>query len=232
MFSEHDFLTPEECARTREIIWGLKSHWINRGHLMLPIFTLGTASYLDATEEDKSHYLQLAEKYNPILMSNFPGLYEKLIETLTNILGMPVAFEKTFGLPGFHLFLSCKCFESPIARIHFDRQYRLLKWEDYEEIDFDHPISFTCPVTVPSSPIGLNYWDIGDEFQDFSRGELEKLRESKEMHFIPYHLGKLFLHRGLTLHQVAPMIDIQETDERFTLQGHGLICDGIMRIYW
>jgi len=34
------------------------------------------------------------------------------------------------------------------------------------------------------------------------------------------------------LHQIAPAKDMKPNDERITLQGHGLICDGILRVYW
>lgn len=180
---------------------------------------------------DPTRYLQEADRLNPILKSNFPLLYEKLTETLSSILKMKVSFANGFGMPGFHIFLAAKMFENPIAPVHFDMNYLPLKW-DYEEVDFEHPISFTCPIKLPSSPAGLNYWDIGAEYKDLPRNELEKLKETKEQHFFPYHLGKLVLHRGLILHQIAPTKDMKPDDERLTLQGHGLVCDGIMRLYW
>lgn len=232
MLSEHDFLSPEDCKRDTRIVHSLREYWVNRAGSFLPFFTLGAVSYLDAPKNDPTRYLQAAQKYNPILMSHFPQLYETLKDTLSDILHMPVSFANDIGLPGFHIFLSSKCFESPIASVHFDVQYEALKWDDYDKVDFDHPISFTCPIVLPSSGAGLNYWDIGEEAKDMEQDAFEKLKASKEQHFFPYKLGKLILHKGLTLHQIAPCVDMKPDDERITLQGHGLVCDGIMRLYW
>lgn len=231
MLSEHDFLTPEECTRASDIVHNLKDHWVNRAGGFLPFFTLGAASYLDTTKDTPQPYLQAALRDNPILEANFPLIYEKLKDTLSNLLNVPVAYAKHFGRPGFHIFLAAKSFENPIGSVHFDLQFERLKW-DYEDVDFEHPISFTCPIALPHSSGGLNYWDIGEESKDLSKDNIEMLRKEKEPHFFPYHLGKLVLHNGLTLHQIAPSKEMQENDERITLQGHGLMCDGMMRLYW
>lgn len=232
MLSEHDFLTKEECTKTRDILFGLKQYWVNRASNFLPFYSMGAASYLDATPNDASHYYEAVSRYNPILESYFPSLYENLIEKLTEILDMPVSYDPRLALPGFHIFLANKMFEKPLASTHFDLQFEPLKW-DYDEVDLEHPISFTCPIALPESPSGLNYWEITQkDSKGLSRSEIEKLKNSKEMHFFPYSLGKLVLHKGLILHQIAPCQEVKPTDERITLQGHGLFCDGKMRIYW
>lgn len=231
MLSEHDLLTADECNRACDIVHSLKDHWVNRSGGFLPFFTLGAASYLDTTKEDETPYLQAALRYNPILEANFPLIYERLVDTLSGIFNVPVAYAKNYGRPGFHIFLAAKCFENPIASIHFDLQYKNLKWE-FENIDYDNPISFTCPIALPKGSGGLNYWDIGSESKDLSKDEVDNLRKTKEQHYFPYHLGKLVLHHGLTLHQIAPSQEMHSNDERITLQGHGLMCDGILRLYW
>lgn len=233
MLSTHDFLTHEECVNTRNIVHALREHWVNRASGFLPFYTLGAASYLDAEEDDTIPYYQAVEKYNPILENHFPHLYESLIDTLENVLEMPVSYAKGQSLPGFHIFLSNKAFEGSIASTHFDLQFKPLKWE-YKEVDFDHPISFTCPIALPgSSSSGINYWQITNgEAKNLSPEELEKLKSSRNQLFFPYSLGQLILHRGLVLHQIAPSKDLKPEDERITLQGHGLVCDGIMRLYW
>lgn len=231
MLSEYDFLDLQECSRAVEIVHSLKDHWINRAGGVLPFFTLGPASYLDVKGDDLTPYLQAVARENLVLKANFPLVYERLCDTLSNILNVPVSYESKYALPSFHIFLAAKCFESPIGSIHFDIQYEHLKWE-YEKVDFDHPISFTCPVALPESSGGLNYWDIGEESKDLSREKIAALVKTMEPHYFPYHLGKLVVHHGLTLHQIAPSKNMQPSDERITLQGHGLFCDGIMRLYW
>ena len=232
MLTEHEFIKPDQCARIIEIVHALKEHWVNRAAGFLPFYTLGAASYLDASTDKLTPYYQAAERYNPILESHFPQLYESLKDTLSQTLNIPVTYAKGMSLPGFHIFLANKAFENPIASTHFDLQFKPLKWE-YEQVDFAHPISFTCAVSLPHAGTGINYWDISqEEVKDLNRAELEDLKKSKETHFLPYSQGKLVLHRGLILHQIAPCKEIKPTDERITLQGHGLICDGILRLYW
>lgn len=168
MLSEHDYLSEEECKTACTIVRSLRNHWVNRAASVLPFFTLGAASYLDADAADQTPYLQAAGRDNLILKANFPLIYEKLTETLSGILKVPVTYDSKFALPSFHIFLAAKCFENPIASVHFDLQYEKLKW-DYKQIDFEHPISFTCPIVLPHSEGGLNYWDIGAEFKDLKK---------------------------------------------------------------
>lgn len=232
MLSQHDFYTHEECRGVCDKVHALRSYWTNRGGGFFPIYTLGSASYLDANNNDDSTYREKAKALNPILTANFPILYERLVNVLSDIFKMPVAYAEGLGYPGFHIFLSSKMFEKPIASTHFDLQFQSIKW-NFNDIDFDHPISFTCPFAMPKSGSGLNYWDIReDKNKKISVQELEKLKAAKETLYYPYELGKLVLHRGLILHQIAPSKDIEPDDERITLQGHGLICDGALRIYW
>lgn len=232
MLSQHDFLSPEECKIIRDKILDLRDHWTNRGGGALPIYTLGTASYLDASRNDDSAYREKAKTTNPILRNNFQFLYQRLYNVLSNIFKMPVTFAEDLAYPGFHIFLASKMFEQPVASTHFDLQFRSIKW-NHRNIDFDHPISFTCPVAIPKFGSGLNYWDInGKEHEKSSHQELEALKASKKTLFLPYNLGKLVLHHGLILHQIAPSKEIAPDDERITLQGHGLICDGVMQLYW
>lgn len=232
MLSIHNFLTIEECKGTRDIIYGLRESWTNRGLGFLPIFTLGTASYLDASQEDDTLYRQKAKIINPILASNFSYLYKHLIEVLTKLLNMPVSYTEELAYPGFHIFLASKLFEKPVASTHFDLQFKSIKW-NYDTVDFDHPISFTCPIAIPTSGSGLNYWEITTKANsNLPLADIEEMKSTKEVFYLPYTLGKLVLHQGLTLHQIAPSTELLPDDERITLQGHGLICDGVMRLYW
>jgi hypothetical protein len=232
MLTQHDFLSEEECARMCEIVEGLRDFWVNRASGFLPFFTLGAASYLDYSTENKELYLQAAERFNPILKSHFPMLYERLTEKLSEILEKPVLYAEEMALPGFHIFLPNKAFEYPVASTHFDLQHQKFKW-DYEQVDLEHPISFTCAIKMPKSGSGLNYWQITqEEAKNLSTQELELLKNSREKLYFPYKLGSLVLHQGLFLHQIAPTKDMQSEDQRISLQGHGILCDDLMRLYW
>jgi|TARA_S200000501_G_C20697062_1_gene687828 hypothetical protein len=49
---------------------------------------------------------------------------------------------------------------------------------------------------------------------------------------VPYEVGKLFYHTGHILHQIIPGYNLDGSDRRITLQGHGVKCDGIWKIYF
>jgi hypothetical protein len=232
MLATHEFLSPEECAHISAIVMGLKEFWVNRTSGLLPFYTLGAASYLDHSPTNEEAYAQAVQRYNPILESHFPKLYEQLLERFAEILKIPVVYAEGMALPGFHIFLSSIAFQYPMGSIHFDLQYQKFKW-GYEKVDKEHPISFTCPIAMPESGSGLNYWKISPkEGAHLSALELEKLKQKHEQFYFPYKLGTLVLHETQFLHQIAPSKNLQPDDCRITLQGHGLVCDDIMRLYW
>ena len=108
------------------------------------------------------------------------------------------------ALPGFHIFLYSKTFEYPVAHTHFDLQFQTLKWE-YEKVDLEHPISFTCPIVMPKNGSGLNYWEITrDETKHLTDSELENLRMTKETLYFPYKQGNLIFHEGWFCTKIAP----------------------------
>lgn len=233
LLSQHAFYTLDECKAIHEQVLSLDQNWINRAGGFLPIFTLGTASYLDSSKADDSVYRRKALQTNPLLHKHFATLYQRLCDLLSHILGVPVALDDSLAHPGFHIFLGNKKFEKPLASCHFDLQFQSIKWDNYKEVDFEHPISFTCPFAMPKTGSGLNYWDIEKQnFLSSTPEEIQAMRQTKETLYFPYALGNLVLHQGLVLHQIAPSKDITLEDERITLQGHGLLCDGVMRIYW
>ena len=61
---------------------------------------------------------------------------------------------------------------------------------------------------------------------------VEEIAQSRTRTFHPYTPGVLMLHSGHTLHQIAAVDQAYPDDERITLQGHGLYCDGAWTIYW
>ncbi len=232
MLSQHNFLSTEEVAKARDAVHQLRNHWVNRATGMLPFYTLGVASYKDAMTADKEIYLQEAKRFNTLLNTHFSWLYERLITHLTDILQMPVCFTENYALPGFHIFLAHKAFKIPLATPHFDLQYKLLKWNT-TQINTKQLVSFTCAVALPQSKAGMFYWPITyEESQTLSLPDLEALQTTRGINFFKYELGKLALHQGLILHQIAPAKRVHPSDERITLQGHGIVCDGIMHLYW
>lgn len=226
-----DLLTESECLAVRSVVHKLRKFWTQR-HPALPFYTLGTASYMDAVQ-DKQDYYSKAKYYNPILRAHLGWLYNKLSVTLAKILKAPVCYQDVLALPGFHIFLSHKAFEQPIASIHRDLQYELLKWKSPEKIDFSQTISFTLAIALPKFGGGLYLWDLHhDEFPNLTQPDIKRLIGERKKSFHAYKLGKLALHSGHLVHQIAPAQNVQPEDERITIQGHGFPCEGVWQFYW
>lgn len=232
MLSLIDFLTREECEQVRRTLFQLKPHWKHRMGGVLPFYSLGAASYMDSSAKDDSGYRVLAKKQNPLLKQHFQFVYDRLAQVLQQKMGLEVAYEEELALPGFHIFLAHKMFEEPIASSHFDLQFNSIQWK-YQNVDNTHPISFTAAISLPTEGGGLYYWDITqEEAKGLDRDALEQLKTQRERKYLPYDIGKLALHKGLFLHQIAPGKNIRQFESRITLQGHGLVCDDVLRLYW
>lgn len=223
-------LAGEECARVRSAIMALRSSWLRR-NVWVPFYTLGAASYIDAAANPPEYY-RLAGKYNPLLTEHFSWLYDRVTEVLAGQLGAPVACTGNLALPGFHIYLSSKIFEKPVASIHCDSQYALHDWSG-QDADLEKPISFTLSIALPMHGGGLNTWDLSyEEVVARADGNLAELIRDRELHYHPYQKGHMALHSGRLLHQAAPGRDVQPEDERITLQGHGILAGGVWRLYW
>lgn len=234
MIANIEVLTKAECQVVRDTVQSMGASWVRRSDL--PFFTLGAASYMDAPI-NKAGYYQNAAIYNPLLWDAFGWVYERLTSCLEDYLGAPVTLHSSQALPGFHIFLADRGFHQIKASIHRDLQYALLDWEHPDETDFQHPISFTLAIAVPHFGAGLYLWDLcHEEMLELSQSGIEQLIGSRSSHYHTYELGKLAIHSGHQVHQMGPAIAPEQTirpeDERITLQGHGLLCQGTWQLYW
>lgn len=230
MIGEVDLLTIEECQKIRSVVYELKEFWIQR-HPFLPFYTLGLASPYDVPR-DKPGYYKDSAYYNSILHSNFCSLYEKLLDKLGSFLKKPATFPPNLALPGFHIFLSDPAFEQPLGTIHCDKSY-MFHWQPSSEVDLDHPISFTQAISLPRSGGGMNTWDLEyKEVMNLDHNGIEKIASGKNQTYHPYQIGKLLLHSGHTVHQIAPIKNIEPDDDRITLQGHGILQENTWRLHW
>jgi hypothetical protein len=86
---------------------------------------------------------------------------------------------------------------------------------------------------LPSCGGGLNTWDMDyAEYSTLTPSQLaQRLAQCKRRYF-DYAVGELALHSGQLVHQAAPAHEVRGDDERITLQGHALNCDGSWRLYW
>lgn len=236
MFEQVDFLDADECRRAADLVHALRPHWEPRLP-DAPFFTLGAASYMDATPAARRmQYYEKAARLNPILDENFGWLYSRLTRLLEERLGGTCAVEPRAARPGFHVFLPVPLFQSSLASIHVDLQYELLDWRDHPQPDFENPMSFTASIVLPRGGGGLHTWDVPWEtVRGLSRQAIEQLVSSSPPELRRYTPGGIVLHSGHTVHQIAPLPRIEPgdmRDARITLQGHAVRSDGTWWVYW
>ncbi len=248
--TEIALLTPAECAEVRAGIEDLRSEWIQR-HPEEPFYTLGTSNYFDIAYNPVLPYYRMAARLNPVLKQRFGRLYDSVAESIAAHLCAPVGYREGLALPGFHIFLSSKAFETAKDlthrewfrakgksdvmgnAIHCDTAHLVVDWGSREGIDFKNPISFTLPIVLPKSGAGLNYWDFGLERTDgLPEKDLRAFLLASEKRFHAYRAGVMAVHSGMRYHQMAVMRDLKPEDERITLQGHGLLCNGVWQLFW
>jgi hypothetical protein len=237
MLTQSPLLTAEECSTVRHVVHDLKTFWCTRS--ARPFYTLGAASYIDAAvpiEQASIAYVKKAKRTNAILRQHFGWLYHRLSTVLAHHLGRPICYHPTFALPGFHIF-PAPAQPTPgrqgMRAMHVDIQYQLLNWGPTAEIDFDCPISFTLAITLPQAGGGLEGSNLSyADVMQRTKEQLMQLHLTKGKRFYAYQVGSLVLHSGLLFHQIAPMPNMQPDDEKITLQGHGLLCQGTWNLYW
>jgi len=223
-------LTAEECAAIRDKVHALQPLWIRRAEP--PFFSLGAASYLDAQPGEDGYY-DLARRLNTVLRGNFAELYDRVAGVLEKHLNACTCYAPRFALPGFHIFQAASTFANSTGCLHCDRQYDRLDWAGCASPVFSDPVSFTLAVALPHAGGGLQVWNI--EHGDIVGRSLDEVRavfKSRECRYEPYRVGEMVVHSGHTVHQIAPMAGMAPADERITLQGHGILAEGIWHLYW
>jgi hypothetical protein len=242
LFDAISILNTDECSRVHRTIHDLRREWIMRGNPEHPFYTVGAASYIDATSPPAPsnappRYSAVLAETNPMLREHFSWLYARVMYALSVYLQAEVRTADELALPGFHIWCGREVPTTSLS-IHFDLQYMSIPWPHVARADRGRPLSFTLPIALPREGGGLNSWDLSYEAhmaQVRAAGtalSMEETTRSRTKTFHPYTEGVLTLHSGHTLHQIAAVDRVYPEDERITLQGHGLCCDGVWTIYW
>lgn len=241
----YDFLDASESAETVRRVNRSRDQWTKRGP---GYFTLGAASYLDATDSPNS-YLAAAAQTNPLLSRAFEDLYSGLLGFLACVLEESVEYGERLALPGFHIFefYGAKsprlqdfqgyesAEQSAFERAHFDTQFRqaVPDWAP------EATVSFTLPLKQPPGGTGLAIWplDCAAAIQrKLSTADLAKYATQNAYERVTYKTGRMILHDGFLLHSLlhnlagagAPA----PKGQRITLQGHGVRRNGRWTIFW
>ncbi len=130
------------------------------------------------------------------------------------------------------MLLSHPAFEMNFASFHFDLQYDFL-YRNYKGADLSQPFSFTLAITLPISGAGMTMCDLRySEVKDVAPGQVLQIAAKRKQSMISYKVGSMLVHSGHHYHKLSAMSDLQPEDERITLQGHAICCDGNWQIYW
>ena len=100
------------------------------------------------------------------------------------------------------------------ASIHIDEPFTRV---DFQGLEWHDPFSFTLPVSIPTAGAGAEFWWDGID---------------RDPEFVPYELGKMYIHNGMTPHRIASVAPIPEGELRITLQGHGVHVEDGAIIYF
>jgi len=225
---EIDVLSPAECDEVAAAVLSERDRWTSRSPTGM-FATLGVNAYMDlapAADADAA-YFGPARGSNLVLRQRFDGLHGKLAEAMETELGLPARYADDLALPGFHIWAGAGIPTQPVTSIHFDLQYqRLLARPGYARAT--GTVSFTLPVRLPASGSSLRVWPCRYP-QDADR--VPVIRQT-EPEIVPYHPGRAIVHSGHVLHQIGVTPSVRPGDIRITLQGHGLVVDDELVLYW
>jgi len=237
-----EFLTTEEVQQVYSKVHELKKFWTPRSKQIsdlddMEYYSIGAASYLDARPGDESYYHELLATTNQVIEREFGWLLEKLLKCIEREMGKPAVLHSKFAYPGFQIYGTDWFFEDYMGPKHCDHHYKFLDWGDLK-FDPKDNLSYTAAIKLPANGGGVYFWDhyfIDDESKTIEEGfekmfTLELKDEDRQFH--AYHEGGIFFHSGNLMHQIAPMQDIQEGDERITLQGHAVLSEDLYHLFW
>ena len=214
---EHDLISEQEATHWADRVLALRRSWTPR-HADAPFFTLGMAAYLDAIQTEAElgnrtayHTQALRSFNNRLLEREFAPLLEACRAYLSHWSGLSATYEPSCSaLPGFHIHLPHAAFAGDVASTHNDLQFQQVF--PNARPTAAEVLTFTLPLSLPQGS-GLNLWDGG------------------RLHFYRYQVGHAYLHSGLHKHQAVLHPQRGETP-RICLQGHGLISDNRLILYW
>jgi hypothetical protein len=232
------------CAAACEEIYAARTQWTYRVlNDKAPFYTLGAASYFDlgfaaGTVDD---YLAAAGLVRAATGPAVGSLLNAVPPALSEVLGAPVEYSP-LPSPGFHIFIGraipqgdCARRRPDCASSHFDLQHAYVPWSRwFAEVDLVDTISFTLPIKLPAVGGGLTFWEPITLARTGPLGDVDvgSVAHTTPSETIAYTIGHLVLHDGHVLHQMAGVSPVSVTDERITLQGHGVLADAIWRLYW
>jgi len=237
--------SPELCALVADELYRSRRRWQPRRlNGRPPFYTFGGASYLDvADERSLSTYLDGARAERRLRGPATDTLIEMVRAFIEERFDCRAELAADIAAPGYHIFIGaaiprgdCAVVARDCASCHFDLQYRHIPWPRwYFKADTSKTLSFTLPIRLPKGGAALALWD-SITLESFRRhhqfSEIRAVAHATPARTVSYDVGRIFIHTGHELHQIAGIDAQSALDERITLQGHAIWADGSWRIYW
>lgn len=215
-----EVLSVDECERVRTDVNNLKPLWDEDRYRL----GAGISYYKPA-----ALYYAASKQMNPILKKHFGWMYERLLASFSTAFNCKVKFREDLALPGFNIYCGPVDFSTIAYNIHVDLQYLDLNWDPQGSADLDTTMSFTVSIASPAKGTGLNIWNATQMSSDAI--EQSGALDPNKAIYQPYRLGFATIHDGKHYHQMSIADEWKSTDERITLQGHGLMQNGSLVIY-
>jgi hypothetical protein len=159
-------------------------------------FTLGRAWYTHLEEDREDEYFSNAASSDETVRRAVPGLQERMLELVSDLLRAPVTQRPGWCGPGVHVFRAGSLVARRGGEVHFDT-------EGLTELQLARrasALSFILMLQPPAMGGGLRVWDRFYEGEDFP----EKPDPSVAVAQIAYEPGELVVIDSYRLHQILP----------------------------
>jgi hypothetical protein len=213
----------DRCKAIARIVKRNRDLWIDRGGF----YTIGAATYQDTVAKD---YLKVARSANCHIADVFFAELTDIEKKLMALLDIDIARRDDTALPGFHVFDARA--SGRVGHVHIDKPHLSIDWGQAVVSKF----SFTVLVEAPEGGAGMDVWPDHADCTGEQMDIFAKSGELPEHVYMPYVLGELIIHDGLTPHRIANPANncaARSSDHRITMQGHGAtLADGKTCLYF
>jgi hypothetical protein len=257
LYGKVNILSKEECKSISSTVNSLKEYWIERTIAGQNLHTLGVSAFADGPkngEAPSNEYLSSVALYNNLLSKNFDFLYNAIINKVSDIYGA-AQFLDDSPIPGFFIyggkdgFTVNNLFKENV-NVHIDNSFGRIRHtlSRYSEVDHSNYISLTLSISLPAGGAGMILWDQPDigiysnnsysdyikqiEFKnkDYNKSFMEDHVSNYTPELVEYSVGDMLHMDSKVVHAISHGIDIEDGDQRITVQAFGIKCDGIWRL--
>ncbi len=188
---------PTECARWVRDIYQARPFWT--GNFADTQFTLGRAWYTHLEEEQADDYFAHAAESDALVQRVVPGLQERMLGLLSQLVGAPVERRVDWCGPGVHIFPAAGRVATQGGEVHFDSE----GLSDEALADDAAALTVVAMLQAPAFGGGLRVWDrrcTSSEEEQAALAEADRLPSR----VADYGIGDVVAIDSRRLHQIQP----------------------------